>query len=115
MKFCTVQFSQNTTTHVGESAKELSTQVKTTRFVRVRFFWGKSENGSFIQDHLNYGSSRELKNPSPEWIPRIFLKKRTLSGSPQRDFRDIVTLGFSQIEGRKKLLRRVPYGVSKTG
>ena len=50
-----VQFSENTTTHVGESAKELSTQVKTTRFLRVRFFGGK------IWKRIIYPRSLELR------------------------------------------------------
>ena len=34
-------------------------------------FWGKSQNGSLVLDHLNHGASKEAENPSPEWIHRF--------------------------------------------
>ena len=32
---------------------------------------GKSESGFLIQDHSDYGASKERTNPYPEWIRRF--------------------------------------------
>ena len=57
----------------GELTIIISVEASPSLLAKAAFLWdARSGSGSMIQDHSDHGASKELVNPSPEWIHQFF-------------------------------------------